>query len=290
MRFELKTEELYLYVKNIFRLVEKCFLFSFHIIKRQLLLFSIVVLAAFSLSYFTLKQAPETWEAKLCCTYNDNHPRIFGEMIEHLDYLLSKNEYKVVAKILKMKEGEVKKISFIKAKNISAGNLADDYSTNKTPFYIYVGVLDKEVLPLFEQQILAYLNLNPISYKNEIKQKKKWASRILFYEEQLLKLDSLKNAIRTSYVLGNNNIGMNQQNNSVVDIYKQSDSFSFFLADIQYYHQNYKSVDKAYDIMIFKNSKDGSIIKKAFLGSFYSFCILYFILLFINIYKKRTIQ
>lgn len=229
--------------------------------KKKFFLLSTLIISAV-VSFYVLQRNKNIVEARMSCVFSDNHQKVFGEMLQQVNFHLENGEYEDASQLLKIEPDETRKILELKGKTISLGKMEEVYSTNKDPFYIYVKVSDPSILPILEEKVLEYLNQNPLSQKSFRRQKEKWQGRISFYEQQLGKLDSLKDVIRQSYILQNNQIDMAQQNNSVVDIYKLSDSLSFFLSDIKFYYNNYASVEKIYGFMPVKKSTEKSNIKK----------------------------
>lgn len=259
--------------------------FLFVLRKQKFPLFFILILSA-SISYYFLQRNKNVVEVRMSCVFSDNHQRVYGEMLQQVNFHLENNEYADAAQLLKIEEKDLRNVIEIKGKTLTLGKMEEVYSTNKDPFYIYAKVTDVSILPLLEQKVLEYLNQNPLSQKSLQRQKQKWQGRIAFYEQQLSKLDSLKDVIRQSYVIQNNQIDLAQQNNSVVDIYKLSDSLSFFLGDIKFYFNNYASVEKIYGFMPVKKSSEKSIIKKCIAISLLSLFAVWILLAMSDALRK----
>lgn len=253
--------------------------------KKKFILLSTLLISAV-ISFYLLQRNKSIVEARMSCVFSDNYQKVFGEMLQQVNFLLENEDYNEAGQLLNIDANEVKKIVEIKGKTISLGKMEEVYSTHKDPFYIYVRVTDPSILPLLEEKVLEYLNQNPLSQKSVQRQKEKWQGRISFYEQQLVKLDSLKDVIRQSYVLQNNQIDLAQQNNSVVDIYKLSDSLSFFLGDIKYYYNNYASVEKIYGFMPVKKSSEKSNLKKSITISIIAFLVIWIFFAFAELLRR----
>lgn len=248
-KFELNLSEMKEYISNVLRFFIHFLKFILLILRKKILvIFPLFLVVLFSL-YFLLAQSKNEYEVKMSCVYNDNHQRIFGEMLQQLDILLKAKEYEKLSVILQMEVNLTKQVKSIQGKTLSLGKLEEDYSKNKEPFYIYSTVYNTSILPELEEKIIQYLNNNALSQRAFQKQKEKWGSRIKFYENQIIKLDSLKEVIKLSYLSNSNRIDLAQQNNSVVDVYKLSDTMSFYLDDFKYYFEHYKTVEKIYGFM-----------------------------------------
>lgn len=252
--------------------------------KKKFFLLSTLIISAV-VSFYVLQRNKVVVEARMSCVFSDNYQKVFGEMLQQVNFHLENEEYAAAGQLLNIDANEVKKIVEIKGKTISLGKMEEVYSTNKDPFYIYVKVSDPSILPVLEEKVLEYLNQNPLSQKSVQRQKEKWQGRISFYEQQLIKLDSLKEVIRQSYVMQNNQIDMAQQNNSVVDIYKLSDSLSFFLSDIKFYYNNYASVEKVYGFMPVKKSSEKGILKKSIAISLLAFLAIWIFLALAELFR-----
>lgn len=260
--YDMSPNEFKQYVLNFFAFVFRCIHFLLAVARKKMLLLFCVALGAMLSLYFTFNRANKKYEYRMSCIYNDNQARIFGEMLEQLDLLVQNKSYASLSTILSIPVEKVPSIVSIKGKTLGMGKLEEDYSNNKTPFYIEVELMDTTLVPVLEKQVLSYLNSNELSVRSLYRQHSKWADRIAFYNQQMAKLDSLKDVIRISYLNGNHNIEMAQQNNSVVDIYKLSDSMSYNLSDFKYYIDHYESVQKVYGFRLITLYSISSIYKK----------------------------
>lgn len=288
--YELNSNELAQYMRSFFSFLINGTSFFVSVARRKIMILLATFATSFALIFLYFKSNQKVVEYRMSCIYNDNNSRIFGEMLNHLDLMLENKSYRPAAGLLGVSENDITKVVSIKGKTVALGRLEEDYSLNKTPFYIDVELLDTAVKASLENGLLNYLNNNELSVRTTARQRAKWNTRATFYQQQLQKLDSLKEVIRQSYLLGSNQIEMSQQNNSVVDIYKLSDSMSFFLADIDYYLKQYKTVEKIYGLTPISNHSNGSGIKKAFILSMLCLLIVWFFLAGIDFLKQNSIK
>jgi hypothetical protein len=288
-KFDMSAADFKSYVSSVATFLWSSFSFLLKVFRTHVLLILGLTIATACLSFVVLKNKEKVWEERMSCVYSDNYPKVFGEMLQRIDFLLHSKAYSEAAVLLGMDAKQVEKINSIEGKTLALGKLEENYSSNKEPFYIYAEVADRTVLPILEQKIIDYLCQNPLSQKSQQRQKKKWESRIDFYQQQLNKLDSLKEVIRLAYLANNNKIDFAQQSNSVVDIYKLSDSLSFFLADVRFYYHNYSTVERLNGFMPFNQIQSQSIIKHVII---LSFCALIgiWLLLAIRLVAKRTMK
>lgn len=278
------------YLKGILKFTGTSIQFLFLVLKNNKILIFLVLLLSAALSFFLLNRNKDVVEVRMGCIYSDNSQKVYGELLQQIDFLIENSDYDKAAHLLQMDKNELKQVLSLEGKTLTLGKMEEVYSANKDPFYIYAKVTNEAILPKLEQKVLAYLNQNPLSQKSVERQRQKWEGRISFYEQQLFKLDSLKDVIRQSYISGNNNIDLAQQNNSVVDIYKLSDSLSFFLGDIKYYYNNYASVEKIYGFMPVKKSTQKTIIKKTIVISALAVILVWILLALKQIAQKTENQ
>ena len=283
--YDLNVNDFKQYITGIFKFAGTAFRFLISVLLENKLLILAVLLISGGLSYFYLKQNNKVEELRMSCIYSDNQAKVFGEMLQQVDFLLDNQSFDKAAELLKMDRKSIKMLKSVKGKTMSLGKLEEVYSGNKDPFYIYVELSDPGIATVLEEKLINYLNSNILSQKSVKRQKSKWSSRINFYEHQLLKLDSLKDVIRQSYLSDNDNIDLAQKENSVVDIYKLSDSMSFFLNDVRYYYDNYVTVEKVYGFMPVKVTTSKSIIKRAIAISILSVVFVWLLLA-----VRRTIR
>lgn len=286
--YELNSNELAQYMRSFFSFLINGTFFFVSVARRKILILLATFAISFALIFLYFKNGQKVVKYRMSCNYNDNNSRIFGEMLSHLDLMLENKSYRPAAGLLGVSVNDVMKVVSIKGKTVALGRLEEDYSLNRTPFYIDVELLDTSVKVSIENALLNYLNNNELSVRTTARQRAKWNSRALFYQQQLQKLDSLKEVIRQSYLLGSNHIEMSQQNNSVVDIYKLSDSMSFFLADIDYYLKQYKTVEKVYGLTSISNHSNGSGVKKALILSLLCLLVVWLFLAGIVFLKQSS--
>jgi hypothetical protein len=216
------------------------------------------------------------YEAKMVCGYNDNHSRIFGEMLDYLNSQLQSGNLSEMAANLKMRESEVSRVASIEGRTLSMGLLKDNFSMKKDPFYIITKVSDPTLLKKLQEGLLQYLNNNPASRRNADRQVKKWKERAQYYRTALGKIDSLKEAIRSSYSSGN--AGLHPEGISPApELFRLSDSMSFYLSDCEYYLEQYRSVEAITDFeprLISGRAQPIQQSAKAAAGAFFVLLIL----------------
>lgn len=237
------------YARDLKAWVLKVVLFLLLTAKKNILVLLLVAAAAGSFSYYLHRNDKALFDVKMSCIFFDNHQRTYGEMLHQLNQLIQSGATADAAALLGMQEDQISKIATLYGTTMSGGRLEEDFSDVHYAFYVYANVYDRSVTGALEKGILNYLNNNNQSVTDHNKKKMKWQSRVRFYEQQLAKLDSLKEAIRISYLQGQNTTALAQKENSVVDIYKLSDTLSFNMADMQYYADHYESVTKVYGFM-----------------------------------------
>jgi len=213
--------------------------------KYWLLLTAAVILSAGAGWYKARHQRPY-YDVRMSCSFNDNHQKIFGEMLARVNTLLQTGSRKEAAQLLDLSEEEAGRIASLEGKTLTQGKLEDDFSDARLPFYVDARVYDRELIPVLEQHVLKYLNGNDLSSRELAHKRQKWQDRIIFYKTQLLKLDSLKEAMRQSYTIPHGAQWLPEPDAAVVHVYKLSDSLAFQLEDVEYYNSHYETVSKVY--------------------------------------------
>lgn len=264
--YDMNPNELKAYLKHFGSSLLRTTSFMLGVARRNIIWLVLAGALAAGCSYFFLQRATREYTFRMSCAYNDNNPKIFGEMLAQIDLLLQNADYQTASLYLEMPLNQVKQLVSVRGKTISMGRLEEDYAGTKAPFYVEAVVQNPGVIPTLEKKILSYLNHNDFSVRSVQRQRAKWQSRVSFYQQQIAKLDSLKEEIRLSYQQSpGSNINLAQQNNSVVDIYKLSDSLSFFLADVQYYLQHYETVQPNYGFRLASMHSFRSVAQKSLL-------------------------
>jgi hypothetical protein len=233
------------YLGSLKRSVSHAAAFLLAILRRYwwLILLGSVLCGAWK--WYAARNRQPYYDVRMCCTFNDNHQKIFGEMTTRLNQLLQQGSRKEVARLLELPEDKVARIASIEALTLAHGKLEDDFSETHLPFYIDARVYDREIVPELEKSILRYLNNNDLSQRDLVRKRQKWTARIDFYRQQLMKLDSLKESIRLSYAVSNNHTAP-VTDNAVADIYRISDSMAFNMEDFNYYLDHYATVSSIY--------------------------------------------
>ncbi|GAA4457701.1 hypothetical protein [Rurimicrobium arvi] len=265
--YDLSPSELRQYFRDFFSFVSRCLYFFAKTARRHYLVLLLITVLSFLLIGWILNKRPRVYDFRMSCVYNDNQARTFGELLAQLNFLLENKEYATLSAALHMREEQLKKLVSIEGRTVTLGVLENDFSGNKTPFFVDIKVEDPALAAVIEPQVLRYLNHNELSQRSVDQQKAKWKSRDEFYTAQLLKLDSLKEAIRLSYLSNNNDAELMQRGNAAVDVYKLSDSMSFYRADIRYYLEHYETVQKIYGFKLIHLQNPSSLRKKAVLYS-----------------------
>lgn len=252
-----------------------------------LLLLLIPLIVGGTLLVLPQKARQSMYEAKMVCGYSDNHSRIFGEMLDHLNTLLLSGNRDELAQLLGMSVKNTEGIESIEGKTFSMGALKDNYATGREPFYIFVRLRDKSVLNDLENGLLNYLSNATASRRSADRQAKKWADRIRYYRQESSKIDSLKEAIRLSYLQGNKGLIGGEGTNPIADLYKLSDSMSFYLSDCEYYLAHYASVEPVMDFIARPLAPPAPPFYRAGAAAIGSFLILLFLLTLINLRRAQ---
>lgn len=192
--------------------------------------------------YLQFQKKTPYFEVQASFTFNELHKKIYGEMTDKLQQLVSTHSNKTLSELLKLKEQEAMNILDIQALTVSGTPLSEDLSIGKLPFYIKVKLKDRNVAAPLLISLENYYNNNPQAktiIENSTLQMK---SRITYLNSELQKLDSLKRAYQF-YLMQqplNSNTTVNTFN--PIELYKESEKLFNIKSDLESAITNFKAV------------------------------------------------
>ncbi|MES2618778.1 MAG: hypothetical protein V4613_12925 [Bacteroidota bacterium] len=175
-------------------------------------------------------------------TYTELHKKIYGEMIDKLRTLCLSHSYQALASQLIIQPEVAQKIADIEAVNIDGSPLSDDITQGKLPFYIRVKLTDRLVSEQLLVNLEQYMNDNhqaKVIIKNNSKSMRE---KIAFFDHQLKKLDSLKNAYRFYMANQGNNPNTTFNTFNPINLYTESEKYFNTKSDLESALENYKVV------------------------------------------------
>lgn len=222
------------YVVNLKLFYLKLFSFVTNAVRKYWYILLTGLLLGTGLAYYKFKNTKPYFDAKATLTFTTFNKKTFGEMIDKLRKLSLSGSYKTLSEKLNIKETEAEKIVDIEALNIAGSPLADDITENKQPFYIRVKLEDRQMADSLLVRIENYLNNNPqvkIQMANNlIKMKEK----LVYINEQIHKLDSLKMAYRFYLAQQTINSGGVVNTFNPVDLFTASEKLFATKADLEW--------------------------------------------------------
>lgn len=168
----------------------------------------------------------KTYTLKMTVEPSEFSRRIYADQYMQLDKLIKTKSYSELTKQLSAKENVVQKLRGIQCVDIYGLSLQNDTSTVQgDPFVIAVTVSDISVAPELQNALLKFINSNPYFINRKKVQTEIFTNKLVFIENELKRLDSLK----ISY-----NSFMNSSNNKAVfynnafnpaDLYQRSGEY-----------------------------------------------------------------
>lgn len=242
---EITLHELRIFVLNLYRGLISIILIIVGIIRRRWLLFIVLMMGGGGLGlYLTEKQEPY-YEAGLTCTFNDLHKKTFGEMIVLLNTYIQQGQTAILTEELQVNEEATRSLIFIRASNILGSPLQDDFTTERLPFYIKIGLHQPEYAEAIQDGILRYLQQNEYSAsRRKVSLENAW-NKMNYVNQQMGMLDSIKRAYRYA-LLQDKLSGIQQVEIHPERIFKESDSLFNVLQEANWVLKIDNSVEKIY--------------------------------------------
>ena len=164
-----------------------------HVIARQFVLLIVFLILGLGLGYLYYSTKPLFYKASMVLEFNELTKKVYGEMIDQLETLVSTNSVSTLAQTLQMSEEEVSKISFIDSKNMNDEALLRDTSSRvRQPFKIIVELRDNQFSQKLETSLVNYFNSTPYLKRLKEEERKINIEKMAFINGELQKLDSLK--------------------------------------------------------------------------------------------------
>ena len=178
---------------EVFEFVFRAVRFIVLSLHRKLFLFLLCCFAGLTAGYIYYWQYPRYFKTEMIVQHNDLNRKTYYEIIKNLNDLLVSQSYSNFASQLRIKDDLVKGIGYVEAVSITNEPLLSDTSTKMNlPFKIQIKTKDNSSLPALQNALLVYLNSNPYLKLVREGQKKIYADKLKFIEQEQVRLDSLK--------------------------------------------------------------------------------------------------
>ncbi len=165
------------------------------LIKRNAKIIALAFVTGTVLGFFYYEFVPKVYESKMILL-SDILTSSYSERItESLDRLISENNTKILSERLKMSEQNAKQIGKIEIESVKQDKTKDKDEKENAIFIVTVKVLDKDILPGLQGNIIDYLRNNEF-VRIRVEQRKKYTIEIIKkIDEQLSALEQLKSKI-----------------------------------------------------------------------------------------------
>src|SRR5258706_3715763 len=163
------------------------------LIKKNTKIIVLALVTGTVLGLFYYQFVHKVYESKMILL-SDILTSSYSERItESLDRLISESNTKILSERLKMSEQDAKQIGKIEIESVKQDKTKDE--KENAIFIVTVKVINKDVLPRLQENIIEYLRNNEF-VKIRVEQRKKYTIEIIEkIDEQLSSLDQLKSRI-----------------------------------------------------------------------------------------------
>ena len=144
-------------------------------------------------AYYFFK--PKVYQAQMTVSYNHLEKKIYADIIDKLDAVVQSKNYKDLAKIFPMPEGELQNLLSISSYNIRKEPLNSDLSTERVPFYIVVKTKEIGILSHLQKAIVQYLDSSDFLQTRRTFFIQQNQEELDFLNERLAIMDSLSRLI-----------------------------------------------------------------------------------------------
>ena len=151
----------------------------------------LVTLLTVTALLFMLYQRAQTYEASTTLVYADLHPKIFGDMIDKVDALISFQQTERAAAMLHLDPSQVEKIKSVRITDTRGRSLLQNYTMAKEPLILSIkltGMLSEDSL---ERAMIGYLNNNPFTAERIDLKKQLWREELRYNNEKIATIDSV---------------------------------------------------------------------------------------------------
>ncbi|HET6767518.1 MAG TPA: hypothetical protein VFH08_08965, partial [Chitinophagaceae bacterium] len=167
--------------------------FMFLVARRWKLLMVAGLVLGLIAGYIYYSRKPTYYKVSMVVVFNELTKKTYAEILDQLDKLTTGESSERLANELKISREVANSILFIDAKNINNGPLRTDTSTKtRQPFKILLGLTSNKSADTVQAGIINYLNNNPYLKKFKEEQRRNFLDKISFIDNELAKLDSLK--------------------------------------------------------------------------------------------------
>lgn len=129
------------------------------------------------------------------------HQKLYGQAIEELNYLVQKGDHEELNKRLTGSTIDWSHIRSIEAENLFGYKLIEDMGPSEFPFFLFVTGTNPSAVTLCSEAVVNYLNQLPFVITDQQFELNKLAGEVLFYEQQIVQVDSILDDPKSTYAL-----------------------------------------------------------------------------------------
>ncbi len=167
--------------------------YIFNVINRGKLLLLAALIAGLVVGYAYYNSRARYYEVSMVAMSTELNNNAVAEMVKQLNLLAGTGSRKQLAAALNLTETEGGQVNYIVANTLANEPLETDTSTKiHRPFTIVARINDTTLTDKLQQAIVSYFNNSPYLKKIKNDEKKMYEERLMFLNDELANLDTLK--------------------------------------------------------------------------------------------------
>jgi capsular polysaccharide biosynthesis protein len=186
-------------ILDFFRVIFSFFGFLWMLVRKNLVLFILLPLAALAVSFYFFSKMAVVYDQAMIVRFNELNKRTFYEIFSQLNNLAGSSSYESLASTLGVKKEVAKDMVYIELMNLNNSSLDKDSSKIvEQPVMVRMMTLSTAHTREIQNALLAFINNNPYFKKIKDGQKKLFDAKLIFLDREMHQIDSLKAAYTNS--------------------------------------------------------------------------------------------
>ncbi len=189
----------------------------------------ILVFSVFGILFgiFQFNVSPQYFKLKMIVRHTELNKNIYAQILDNLNQMAETGSHPSLGSSLKLDSATAHNVLQITSFNIEGADLRKDTTTtNEGMFIIQCNIRDTRIADTLEKALVNYFNTNVFLSKLKGDKLQIRQERLQFMDEELQKIDSLKDAYTKALAAGKALPSGSSTETSPADIYKESDLLS----------------------------------------------------------------
>lgn len=216
--------------------------------------------------YYKSSKIQTYYTAKSSYIFNYSFKKFYGETFHYLEQLVANKEYEMLAQTLNIPISSSQTILELNARNVENAPLHEDFSDHRVPFYVFIKITDKKLLPSIQTAFTNHLINDTLSLERIEKTHLDLEKQLVLLNEEIRFLDSIKNQFLDS-------IPSKKEKNNLTALLQRYEERSNYKINLQNTLENNDAVTLQTAFKAIEHSKN-SLLKKAAL----KYSLLYIVL------------